>query len=306
MTTTTSTPMNIMVATGFGSSGALDDTEVIINTDNVTSYPNLPAKYPLEIEMAVAMQHNSKMVICGGLPYTSDCYSYSNNQWNIEAFRLEPARYGAMSVEIRPGEWLVMGGYYYDGSSHVLSDTQLLKNGIFIQGPDLPEPILGGSSVMLNQTHLFVAAGQSASNFSMSPRNYLMDINSEQWTQIADRTLTPYRLHSSGTFFNSTAGEIQIANIGREGIEVYSPGDDSWHEINFPFPLTSLCYSTAIQKGTDSFILIGGETNLEDYSGDVYLFDGNGFSVYNKNVLQFPRYLHVAMQISCEDFTCNN
>ncbi len=294
--------VNIMVATGFNN-GHLDDTEVL-DTETITSCPNLPTKYPLEVDVAVGLQYDSKMVICGGSQYNgpcvSNCYSYSNDRWNIEAFKLEPARSGAMSVEIRPGEWLVMGGYA-DAPIHHLKDTQLLKNGIFTQGPDLPEPTNGGSCVMFNATHVFVAA--ASNDIQYSPNNYLLDINTEQWTRIADRNLSPYFFHSSGTFFNSTAGEIQVANIGNYGIEVYSPRDDSWHEVDFPSPIASMTNSATIQRGSDSFILIGGRTNV-GYSSDIYLFDENGFSILKQNVLQLERSHHVAMPISSVDFTC--
>ena len=293
--------INIMVATGVNGMNSLADTEVI-DAETITSCANLPAKYPNEVKFAVAMQHNSNMVICGGFPRTGDCYSYSNDAWNMEDFRLEPARYAAMSAKIRPGEWLVMGGF--DGANY-LNDSKLLKNGQFQQGPDLPEPVVKGSSVMLNETHLFMAGGryQQAEPF-YSPRNYLLDINSGQWTQIADREMQPMRDHASGTFLNSTAGEIQIANVGRLGIEVYSPRDNSWHQVPFPSPITELWLSTAIQQGYESFLLIGGTTNLGLDNGDVYLFDENGLSILKKNVLQVPRRHHVAMAISKDYFTC--
>ncbi len=112
--------------------------------------------------------------------------------------------------------------------------------------------------------------------------------------------------HSSGTFYNLTAGEIQVANIGLQGIEVYSPKADSWHQIPYPSQIGYLDFSTAIQQGTDSFIFIGGYTDLEHYSGDIYFFDENGFSILKENVLQVPRYGHVAMPINSLDFQCSN
>ncbi len=156
---------------------------------------------------------------------------------------------------------------------------------------------------MLNETHLFVASGKHDMN-SPSPRNYLLDINSEQWTQVADRSLEASECHSTGTFWNSTAGEIQIANVGAYGIEVYSPKDASWQQVPFPSP-PLLWRSKALQQGTDSFILIGGDTNLEDESGDIYLFDENGLSILKENALRVPRESHAIIPISKEDFTCN-
>ncbi len=294
---------NIMVATGWNDD-QLKDAEMI-NTETVTSCPNRPAAYPLALSDGVALKHDSKMVICSGRKTdgyrTTDCYSYSNDQWTLEPYKLEPERFMAMSTEIRPGEWLCMGGY---GDAGELIDTKLFKNGIFTQGPTLPEPIQGGSSVMLNKTHLFVAGADNGGE-DFSQKNYLLEIDTNQWTQIADRNVMSYPDHSSGIFYNSTAGEIQVANIGRFGIEVYSPSSDSWHQVLYPLPLTYLMRSAAIQQGTDSFILIGGYTNLNQCNDDVYLFDENGFSTYKNNVLRVARESHVAMPISKDFFTCN-
>ncbi len=197
----------IMVATG-SNNGYLDHVE-IINTTTLTSCPNLPAPYPVTVQLPVALKHDSKPVICGGDPLTFDCYSYSNNIWSIEPYQLVPARYGASALEIRPDEWLIMGGF--DGTNY-LNNTKVLKYGLLLNGPELPEASYGGSSVMLNETHLMVMIGRkSAPDFSTS--NYLLDINAERWTQVADRELEPTQYHASGTFFNSTAGEIQVANI---------------------------------------------------------------------------------------------
>ncbi len=77
-----------------------------------------------------------------------------------------------------------------------------------------------------------------------------------------------------------------------------------WRQVPFPSPLTQLWKSVTSQQGPDSFILIGGWTNLNRIGGDVYLFDENGFSILRENVLQVLRYDHVAMPISTEDFIC--
>ena len=293
--------LHVMVAIG-NNAGQMDRTEVV-NMDSVSSCPNMPAKFPTVSDRAVAMKHNSRMVICGGYPYTSDCYGYSNDRWDIEAFKLEPTRRGATSVEVRPGEWLVMGGC--DENSNYLADTKLLKNGIFIEGPALPEPMEGGSSVMFNATHVFVAAGRSQlDDPAYSSQNYFLNIDTEQWTRIANRTSSPYYYHSSGTFYNSTAGEIQIGHVGKFGIEVYSPQDDSWRQLPLPSPLTELYLSAVLRQAANSFTLIGGYTNLGN-TGDVYLFDENGLSIQKQNVLAIPRNSHVAMSISKSEFTCN-
>ncbi len=289
--------LRILVATGKTDNynEYMDYAElVLIEGDNVTSCSHVPPPFPKEVMETVAMKHNDKMVICGGWEFTSDCYGYWNDGWHIEPFKLYPERYGSMSAEIRPNEWLVMGGYTdYLGYD---DETKLLKNGIFTPGPDLPEPIYSGSAIMLNETHLFVAAAASM--------NYLLDIETDKWTAIAPRI--PSTSHSSGIFYNSTADEIQIANIGYESIQVFSPKENAWTP-GFPFPagMDYLYASAAIQRGTDSFILIGGSVDLGPNSGSVYKFDENGLSVMKSNVLKWPRREHVALAISEEDCICN-
>ncbi len=291
--------LNIMVATGYDGTDHLDHVEVI-NTLSVKSCSNLPAKYPKAIDFSVAMQHDSKMVICGGSPLTSDCYSYSNDNWNLEAFQLEPARYGAMSTEITPGQWLILGGH---DDSNALTDTQLLSNGIFTQGPDLPEPSFYGSATMLNKSHLFIASGNTGSGYSSN--NYLLNIDTNEWTQIAARSFEAYEFHASGTFWNSTAREVQIANIGKFGIEVYSPSDNSW-QSGYPMPpsIGRLEQTAVIQQGQDSFFLIGGYIGGDgsSRSGSVYMFDENGLKIVKEIVLRVGRSRHVAMTL--ENFDC--
>ncbi len=262
--------MNIMVATGIRDETFMDQVEVVDMRD-LRYCPNGVSSYPLAVELAVGLKHDSKFVVCGGWdgfdPH-SDCYGYSNgtNTWDLEAFRLEPARLAMMSVEIRANEWLVMGGAPTGSIPFTpYSDTKLLSHGIFIEGPTLPEPIYGGSAAMLNQTHLFVAGGYDGNVYSKN--NYLLNIDTNQWAQIASRNLVTERYHMSGTFYNSSSDEVQVANIGLNGIEVYSPKDDSWSsELSFPSPISYLYRSVAIQQGFDSFILVGGETDLENYT----------------------------------------
>ena len=286
---------NIMVATGYNGL-QMDDVEML-DIETWTSCSNLPAAYPLSVDHAVALKHDSKPVICGGIPLTSDCYSYSNNEWNIEPFRLEPPRYGAMSVEVKPGEWVIMGGS--DGST-VFSEVLLLKDGMFTQLLTLPQPMFGGSATKLNDTHALIAAGFNGTHHS--PYNYLLNVDTEQWTQIADRNLSPWEFHSSGTFYNASAGETQVANLGFNGIEIFSPQDNSWHS-GISSSVSNLFSSPVVQNGTESFILIGGEADLA-LSGHVYSFNESGLTILKQNVLKLPRTHHVAVSASIDEFTC--
>ena len=289
---------NILVALGeTASHGYFSQNVEVINTQTIESCSNFPAQYPEGVNSAVAITDQGKIVICGGYVFgskTSDCNSYDNvaDSWNIEPYKLEPARGAAVSVEIRPNEWLISGG---DGFSGGLSDTKIFKNGQFFDGPDLPYNMECHSMVMLDTEKLFVTD-------NYSDRNFILDINTELWTEVAVR---PYirGCSSIGTFFNSSANEIQVAHV-HDAIGIYSPRDDAWHTgLRLPFPLTSLHYSATIQQGSDSFILIAGDTN-QGLSGDIYHFDENGFTILKENVLTQPREFHVAIPIPEDQFRC--
>ena len=293
--TTAAAPiMNFMVVAGYRSGGATGSAE-LIDSETMSLCPNQPVNFPFSIYSGTSFKHGSKPVICG-----NDCYSYSYDGWQREDFRFVPARYSSMSVEIRPEEWLIMGGL---GGSNRLTDTKYFRNGTFIDGPEMPEAIRGGSAVLLNETHVFVAAADHYPGSTYSLKNYLLDIDTEEWTRIADRQSTGI-FHASGTFYNSTAEEVQVANINNYNMEVYSPREDSWRRISWPSGIGRMYYSKAIQQGFESFVLIGGATDTNNYSGDVYLFDENGLSVIAENVLTIGRHDHAVLPIATDDFIC--
>ena len=154
------------------------------------------------------------------------------------------------------------------------------------------------SAVMLDAERLFVSEDTN------TKRNFILDINTYEWTEVAERIYEPYRRGNVGTFFNSTANEIQVAHIEKYGIEIYSPRSDTWHtDMTYPPEMTYLSTSAAIQQGQDSFVLIGGDDSGQ-YSGGVYRFDENGFKILNENALTVPRDWHVAISIPIEQFNC--
>ncbi len=292
---------NILVAIGsaYGNPG-LDHVEVV-NTETLESCSNLPAPYPFLNEVAVSMKHQEKVVICGGRigdkQYTSDCYSYNyiNDQWDLEPFRLEPARFTSASVEIRPDEWLVIGG---DTRTETLSETQLFKDGQFFPGPELPIPMRYPTAVMLDKNRLFIADGYDTN------RNFLLDINTYEFTEIAPMKYNSYDCTMSGTFFNSSANEIQIVNVS-DDIQVYSPKTDSW-QAGLPFPPEFWFFdcSVAIQQGSNAVAFVGGFTD-SGFVGGIYQFDETGLKTIKENVLALERAFHIAALIPEDHFKCN-
>ena len=298
--------LNIFVAIGYSYSiGSTDHVEVI-NTQSIESCPTQPTLYPHEAELAMAMKYQNKVVICGGRAGStlySDCnsYDYVNDKWDLEPFRLEPARMAAISVEIRPDEWLILGGaddYYGCLTAASRSDSLIFKDGQFFPGPDAPEPICFGAAVMLDAERLFISDDVN------TKRNFILDVNTFEWTEVAGRIYAVYEGANIGTFYNSSVDEIQVARISKQGIEIYSPRDDTWHaNLHFPPEIDYLYSSVAIQQGQNSFVLIGGNDS-GSYSNRIYHFDENGLKIFKENVLDLERDWHIAIPIPEKQFGC--
>ncbi len=307
-TTTTTTSLqwadtNILVTNGYKSAGnRVNNTIAFTNEFDSCNYED----FPLKLNAAVAFKDEyGQVVICGGFgEETSNCHAYIDGHWERQGYFLEPNRAGASVVEIQSGKYLIMGGYL---NGNFLSSTTFYENGHFVDGPELPEPMQYFSALMLNETHLFIAASRYQLTPALySPKNYLLDIRNYEWTELAERTLTPSNGHCSGTFYNETADEIQVVNVGRYGIEVYSPNENNWQTANSLLPegINFIHHSTLIQKDENSFYLIGGATN-NGASRDIYHFNNDGLIIVKKDALPFGIWSHVAIAVDNDEFPCN-
>ena len=137
--------------------------------------------------------------------------------------------------------------------------------------------------------------------FGNSELNLLLDTTTFTFSNISNRINYSYNRHSSGVFYNSTAGETQVAVVGLYGAEIWSPSSDEWRfEASFPLPLTGLHSSAAVQVNEEYFVLVGGHVHTRDdedgvYSRGLYRFDENGVETINENALFIPREYHVAV-----------
>ena len=155
--------------------------------------------------------------------------------------------------------------------------TEYYQNGVITRGPDLLEATDDFSAMMINDTHLLISSGETATGYSS--RNFIMDMRSEVIVEVAERTLPVHKGHSTGKFFNASANEMQFVNIGYSGLEVYSPRDDTWtpHTLAYEYPLQSVQFAARVQLDNNTFVLSTGYACIDgigcDYRGDFYQFD---------------------------------
>ncbi len=272
--------------------------------NTTTSCAQWPYSYPTQTDGAVALRYFDFITICGGYPITKDCYAYNYHydRWDLMPFELEPMRQGAISIEMpTTGEWVVLGGYGSQGPVF-LTDTLVLRDGVFVPGPRIPKPIYYGSAARISDTEALIAGAMI--DYSNAIRdNWIMQLPSMSMRRVADsRNLPGSSDHCSGTFFNSTANEYQVANIGHHGIEIYSPRDDVWTTLSLTVSITG---AQVVQQGYESFYVIGGyDLYLDAQLGSVYHFNETGLNLVQDNVLTIARYKHIAMSIPDQQVVC--
>ena len=293
-------PTLFMVATGYEGLHDLSDIEMVdVGSGIPIRCPNKPRNYARAVRSPSVLKDGDNPVICGGTDgnyfYYSECYKYDfvSDTWNLQNY-YTGLRAWAFSVEIAPGEWMIMGGASDFGDN--LDSTLIFRNGAFEPGPPLPEPMILFSGAMVNDTHLLIVA----SDYGLG-RTYMLDLTTMTYTimakQILDQGHGQDQGHLTGAFYNASAGERQIANVGHYGIQVFSPSNNEWHELLFPSSMNHKLMDTmAVQMGWDEFLMIGGMTSLQ--SDDTFRFqDVVGIDIWRKNVLETHRSLHVTIPL---------
>ena len=167
--------------------------------------------YPMTVSGSMPLKCEGIPVICGGYaaPYggqTKECHYFDGDQWQL-AYHMSQSLKGQIVVEYKPAHYFLMGGMNFYGN--VLKKVSWFNNGNFEANalPDLPEPIYYGSGTLFNYNKIFVAASVN------SAKNYVYDLMSQAWSELPQRNLAPTDGHASGTFYNTTAGEDQVAVI---------------------------------------------------------------------------------------------
>ena len=92
--------------------------------------------------------------------------------------------------------WLIAGGIgSFPGGldTDMLMTTEILINGQFQPGPDLPKPIAYHCMVTINQTHVFLTGGDYKSSPGSYPYNresYIYSTLTQNWTWFSEDSKT--------------------------------------------------------------------------------------------------------------------
>ena len=232
---------------------AYSDVELIDLSDEMKVCKK-PPKYPGANFGSVGAYVNQKAIICGGFPFTADCYAYepSQNDW-IKTTIMTTSRKSAYSAIIH-GKWWITGGY--NGVEDLLSSTEIYEAdmNIFKRYLDLPMPMEYHNILAVNSSTVIILGGHEATD-----KFHIYNFDDESWT-IGPPALSKRKWFQVGliTFANGTS---VIMNAGGEnGIiakttEIFNLDEMTWNKgPNLPIRIS---LGTTVQW-RNSFIIIGG------------------------------------------------
>ena len=228
-----------------------------------------PFNYPGSEYGSVGAYVNAKAIVCGGYPFTSDCYIYvpSNGTWNKTNSQLQQRNY-AVSTVVQETWWTTGGfiGLYLKSTEvydYVTSD--------FAPFMDLPAPRDFHNLVKINESFIMLLGGQEAFN-----ETFLFDVNARIWTQ-GPSMLNGRRFTQAGlvTFDNGTKVVIVTGGQGLQSTEVLNLEEGAWsYGVEFPHEI----YWGNVVQLENTFIIVGGhdgskimdtmwkyDTNVDDW-----------------------------------------
>ena len=147
-----------------------------------------PPDYPLMTEGSVGTVIRGRPLICGGRfdgDYYDECFAYDriSDTWVIMPRMLE-ARAFASAVSVNEETWWITGGVNEVGGN--LSSTEILRDGVFSRGPELPEGLAKHCVAFLNESHVFLAGGETDEG-GYSNATWMMEWPSGEWIRQRDR-----------------------------------------------------------------------------------------------------------------------
>ena len=256
-----------------GASGAFSKGVAFVCGGARTFYKDCTAKvsgnYCLRNAECVTTAGNA--LWCTG-PKITTCHVYDRyltRSWLVSPTGLLTARSHAASVILPDGRVWILGGA---GSSSVLKSTEFVSigdNGIssVIEGPALPEPLMGHCAATLTVTQVMVIGGYSTVINDYSPVAYIYDFTSNQW--ITDRTLAAGKARIDGSCIGLNIGGVSSVlmvggwnNLILPDTGAYSSVEKKWTFFNgtggLSVPMPTPTRSSILIERNKKYFLIGG------------------------------------------------
>ena len=178
---------------------------------------------------------NETPILCGGHDANFDvvydsCIVLGQNKKSI---KMNKARSYAASVVLNETTLWIIGGWRFDSS--VLSSTELitLDSATSVNGPALPNALVGSCAVKYNDTHIYLTGGNNGSELTNDVwiYNTIVDAGSSSWIEgprmnIARECHGCTVLHHRQTSWVVVGGSY--TNSYSKWMEILDPNDNKW------------------------------------------------------------------------------
>ena len=240
----------------------------------------------------IGLGNDGKILLCGGngeADIRDECHYWNQEDgtWaNDGVPNLPGKRALGATAQLSDGRLWLLGGV--DNHGDDLDSTLFYDQGVWSNGPTLPDSVFYLCAVNYNSTHAFVAGGtQKSGDSTTASKTYFYDYSQDIWTSLMSFNTPRFVIRHiyvcvcvknecdpvffSFRFSHSCAvddqGNILVAGTRHEytgSTELYSPTTNTWTEVN-PLPEnTGGGQMVTLGVGND-----GGKSRILYLSGDL-------------------------------------
>jgi len=253
----------------------MNDVE-LFNPFSTNNTCKKPPNYPLP---RIALPSSAGNLFCGGHVdsnegYTKHCYRYMDDSWT-ESQSLIKSRYSASSVILADQSYWIIGGY--NGSYTISSsEIQMDKESEFVMSVNLPEPMEGHCTSIINATHVFIGG-----NYYHTRMAYIVDVSQPEFVFTKLPSLTEERWGAAcATIVDPTDdNKIAVMIAGGNGFGSYttteildlSVENGGW-EIGPELP-RGFQFGGYLSTSEQPLIMVGGLDQHQNYAADVIAYE---------------------------------
>jgi hypothetical protein len=220
---------------------------------------------------------NNLPMICGGTYFEdarSECYNFYQNNW-ISAQSMSIPRFAASMTKYPSGksssaaDLIVMGGN--NAGLGYLSTLEVYgPTGWVSINAQLPEGIMLGCAITVNETTILMTGGITDSHTNVSSETFWFDSMTEKWSPGPNLNIARHS-HGCGKIQDSNNGTFLIVSGGgyssvltdiTDSTEILEPGSNEWRQgPKLPMAITE---ATMVEDTTTKrLLLVGGWDPLQ-------------------------------------------
>lgn len=172
------TGFKILITTGYRVGSNIASSEILnLNKSETWKCPDWP-EYPMAVQGATGGMIGEKPVICGGFPFTNQCYVMTANK---SQFLTNMTSNRGYATSVNHQDYLWITGGYKDNTNLISSTEKIKSDGTKMQGPNMPMPLTGHAMININKTFTMIIGGEST-EIDASKKTFYFNHKTQNWT----------------------------------------------------------------------------------------------------------------------------